>query len=295
MNRSLGITAVIISLLSGACHRAGPVTTSSTIEPSTGTSNEPLKTRYRTSWTISPTTEIQRYVVTQGASTRMIEAPVSSSDSLMLTARFSLTLSRQNSLTRFSATIDRLSAQRSSQTNQLNPELPVTISGRIDSSSLTVDSPSRSAPISTSGCTTGILTILMPIKSAALITPLHLTTGMSWTDSISLPGCAGSITTTTRRRSSYRVIGDTIIDRLNAILLDLTEMSSTEGDGSEGQHSIQITASGSGVGRVVIDAAGGQVLRSNIVRTTELSVRASGRVHRFRQVLNEETLREDRF
>lgn len=117
--------------------------------------------------------------------------------------------------------------------------------------------------------------------------PAHLATGDRWRDSTSTNGCRGMIPATTQMISNYVVGSDTTFANTNAVRIGRTDSLSANGEGSEGQHRIIVTATGTGISDFYVNPATGQFLGSNGLQTALISVTTSGRLTRFLQHVRE--------
>lgn len=113
--------------------------------------------------------------------------------------------------------------------------------------------------------------------------PTNLKAGMTWTDSTTTEGCRGSIPTLSTVVRLYQVVGDTLFNDEPALLIRKTETISAKGEGNEGQHRVQMTATGSGTANLYFNILAGSFLGMTGTQTTDLTITASGRTSKFLQ------------
>jgi hypothetical protein len=157
---------------------------------------------------------------------------------------------------------------------------------------------SQSATIAIAG--TGDVQVLSPVAatstacdaSTALATraqrllpkiPAQLAAGNHWRDSTVTAGCSGTIPATSTVISNYTVIGDTALATGNALQIHRIDSISASGEGSEGQHRLLISATGTGTTDLFLDTGAGRFIGSRGVQNTLISVTTSGRLTRFLQ------------
>jgi len=117
--------------------------------------------------------------------------------------------------------------------------------------------------------------------------PGHLVAGDRWRDSTTTSGCRGMIPAESKVISDYVVIGDTSFANAPAVQIHRTDLLSVNGQGSEGQHRILVTATGTGVADLFFNVAAGQFVGSRSLQTTLVNVTTSGRSTRFIQHVTE--------
>lgn len=113
--------------------------------------------------------------------------------------------------------------------------------------------------------------------------PSHLVAGDRWRDSTITNGCRGMIPAESKVISDYVVIGDTSFANVPAVQIHRTDLLSVNGQGTEGQHRILITATGTGAADLFFNVAAGQFVGSRSLQTTLVNVTTSGRSTRFIQ------------
>ncbi|MES2357702.1 MAG: hypothetical protein V4529_05105 [Gemmatimonadota bacterium] len=83
--------------------------------------------------------------------------------------------------------------------------------------------------------------------------------------------------------SNYIVVGDTAFTNAVALQIHRTDSLSAAGEGTEGQHRIIVTATGTGVMDLFLDTAAGRLLSSRGLQTTLVSITTSGKLTQFIQ------------
>ena len=117
--------------------------------------------------------------------------------------------------------------------------------------------------------------------------PATLTAGATWTDSSTVDGCSGTIPTTTRTESRYTVVGDTTIGGITALQIHRADTLSAKGDGTQGQHRIALSATGTASTEIFVDPATGHFVGIDETQQTTVDITTSGRTQRFLQNVHE--------
>lgn len=117
--------------------------------------------------------------------------------------------------------------------------------------------------------------------------PRQLAVGDRWRDSTTTTGCRGTIPAESSVISNYVVTGDTSVS--SAIVLDVhrTDSLSANGEGTEGQHRILVTATGTGTVDIFLDIATGRLIGSHGLQTSLVNVTTSGKMTQFIQHVTE--------
>jgi len=184
----------------------------------------------------------------------------------------------------FTAAIDTFSTTTEGITGatQLG-QLPSQLTGSITSDSLII-------PGDTLGgtCNPLVTALVTDVHNLLPRLPESLTTNQTWRDSTSLAGCQGSIPTKSRVIRVYRVMGGSVYENTPVLLLQRTDTIHAEGEGAQLQHRILLDANGSGTATYYLDTSNGQVLHLTVNQDLELTITASGKANRFRQVAKQE-------
>jgi hypothetical protein len=117
--------------------------------------------------------------------------------------------------------------------------------------------------------------------------PAHLATGDHWRDSTTTNGCRGMIPAESAVISNYTVVGETTFANMPAVQIHRLDSLSARGEGSEGQHRISVTASGTGNTDLFLDVATGRLIGSSGLQSSLVNVTTSGRLAQFIQHVTE--------
>ena len=117
--------------------------------------------------------------------------------------------------------------------------------------------------------------------------PAALTVGATWNDSTTTDGCRGPIPSTTHTLRTFTVVGDTTYAGVPALQVHRADVIDAHGQGAEGQHSVTLSATGTGSAELFFDTTSGRFLGSDGTQTTAVDVGASGRTTRFIQHVHE--------
>jgi len=117
--------------------------------------------------------------------------------------------------------------------------------------------------------------------------PNQLAVGDRWRDSTTTTGCRGTIPAESIVISNYVVVGDTAFANAVALQIHRTDSLSATGEGTEGQHRIIVTATGTGVMDLFLDTTAGRLLRSRGLQTSLVNVTTSGKLTQFIQHVTE--------
>jgi len=272
---------LFIVILLSSCARG---TARTAPEPATAETPLPgpsMPASSRISWTITPSSQTHRY---RSAITAVIEQSDPSPgvrDSIQTTLDFDLSLERQPRFLSFNATIKTFTVQGSTRTGlPATPNrFPIAVRGRLEASRLSLDMDPD--------CANETSSMIPGIQRLVVLLPLQLRKDQAWIDSTSAAVCSGSIPMVLTTIRSYRVIGETEIHGQPALRLSREDRSTSQGEGSEGQHRVQLQGSGTGRGEVIVDRATGALLESSIATTLAVTVTTSGRTQRFTQISRE--------
>jgi hypothetical protein len=117
--------------------------------------------------------------------------------------------------------------------------------------------------------------------------PSHLNAGDHWRDSTTTSGCRGAIAAESQIISNYVVVGDSTFDHIRAVQVHRTDSLSASGEGTDGQHRIMVSATGTGSADLFLDTSAGRFVGSQGQQTSLLRVTTSGRVVQFAQHVSE--------
>jgi hypothetical protein len=278
----------------GGCHspssRTQPEPVSEIPLPGNPTAAVPLSTKTR--WIIQPTSEIHNY---RSVAVAVLEAGIAGSsvrDSVSSIADFSLSLTRETRGVAYSATVEafRVSGGSKISGSSSDLRLPFSFSGHIGQGHITTDLPTGSAS-SSIDCSSQTSSSISIIQRLLIITPVAMQKGMTWTDSTAATVCSGLIPVLQTVVRSYRVIGETQSGDVPAILLQRDDRVASAGEGSEGQHRVQLKSQATGKSSILIDALTGSLIDAAGTNTSIVSVTVSGRTQQFIQSSREHVTR----
>jgi hypothetical protein len=105
---------------------------------------------------------------------------------------------------------------------------------------------------------------------------------------LTFSSCNGEIPISTTIIRSFRVIGDDLTNGLPTILISRTDRLQANGSGSEGQHRVEVSSSGSGSAQLWITPESGRLIHSSGKFSGVVTILASGRRQVFNQTLVEQ-------
>jgi hypothetical protein len=117
--------------------------------------------------------------------------------------------------------------------------------------------------------------------------PAHFAAGDHWRDSTTTDGCRGMIPAESTLISNYTVTGETTFVNMPVVQIHRLDSLSANGEGSEGQHRISVTANGTGNTDLFFDVTTGRLIGSNGLQTSLVNVTTSGRLAQFIQRVTE--------
>jgi hypothetical protein len=253
-------------------------------EPASGTpeTTSPLppsaELASRDSWVLQPTEHQHKYRASTISSVIMNQETASLRDSTALTIEFSVSIDRNSRGASYTATVDGLSlipANRLSPSAVPDLPSPVSFTGRIGTGEISLITPAD--------CNNQISSTLPVIQRSLILPPLQLRKEQTWTDSTSGPACSGSIPVTLTASRQYRVVGETISGARSSLLLERLDKTTSSGEGSEGQHRVQLKTEGTGKAQLLIDPVTGALIEATGTNTTFAVVTTSGRSQKFTQ------------
>ena len=235
----------------------------------------------RTTWIIAPSSQTHQYKSTITAVIEQADPSPAIRDSLKTTSDFDLSLERQPRFLSYSATIKSFTIQGGTRTGSATTpsQIPVSTRGRLEASRLFTDTELA--------CSSETSSMISGIQRLVVLLPLQLRKDQTWTDSTSAAVCSGSVPVVLTTIRSYRVIGEAEFRGRQALRLSREEKTISQGEGSEGQHRIQLQSSGTGRGEVLIDRLTGALLESSIMSTVAVTITTSGRAQKFTQTSRE--------
>src|SRR5512141_253371 len=285
MTRRVIATLLVGSAVIYGCQRHTPETVPMPTIPGAIAQPSPALTHGR-KWSITAMDQKLDYRSTRVVALRHMTDAVQPPDSFTTTADFSITPKRTPSTTSYVLEI-RFIHSTSAQPAQPVLRVPFSFAGHLSDSRLKIDALNGVPVSSVIDCSTGELSFAGLTTQTMISTPTQIETGITWSDSLSTTACTGPIPGVLSITRRYRPVSSTQINGLEAIILELDEKITLTGEGSQDQHRVQVRGTGSGKGRLMIDATSGTVISANTDRLALLVVAASGREQRFQQHVNE--------
>jgi len=240
---------------------------------------------------LSPDGDTRHYLSTSGTVLHMLQGTDSVQARIRMTLGFSIAYSRLAPLrTGITGAVTQLSlaAEELPQSPDQALSLPLEFQGYLESGGLHLDSLDGSPIGTVVDCQAPALNGVAVIRRSLLVSPLILSTGLTWTDSSTVPACSGSIPVALTAVRKYTVAGQTTRAEHPVIVIDRLDRIRARGEGAQGQHRISLLSEGSGSARIYLDRPTGFLRHFEATQTTELTVGSSGRSQRFRQVVEEQ-------
>lgn len=242
----------------------------------------------RASWILQPDERRHRYRSSTVSSVVMDQLSATLRDSTTLMTDFTVSISRDSQGTSYSITVEDLSltsASKSSPVVVSEFSSPISFTERLEKGQYSLDPPAD--------CSTQVSVALSTIQRSLILIPIQLQRGQSWMDSTSTATCSGSIPVTLTALRHYRVVGETTDGARRGLLLERVDKTSSVGEGTEGQHRIQLRTEGTGNMELLIDPQTGGLLKATGANTTLATVTTSGRSQRFTQTSREQLLKDN--
>ena len=183
----------------------------------------------------------------------------------------------------FTAAIDTFSTATQGITGAQLGHLPLQLTGSITGDSLIIPGDTVAGT-----CNPLVTALVTDVHNLLPRLPESLTTNQTWRDSTSLVGCQGSIPSKSHVIRVYRVMGGSVYENTPVLLLQRNDTIHAEGEGAQLQHRILLDANGSGTAMYYLDTSNGRVLHLTVNQDLELTITASGKANRFRQITRQE-------
>ena len=194
-----------------------------------------------------------------------------------------LALTVNSDTVRYTATVDSFSTASQGLIGNTQPaNLPVQISGSIDSMDTAVDS------VTTPTCYPIQSNLETDVRNVLVSFPRQLTPGLTWRDSTIRVGCYGTIPLRVAVIRQFSVIGKTSFNDQAAITIQRVDSIIGQGAGRQQQHQLVIETRGTGAATYMLNPEVGRLLHLTTTQDLEFSIRASGRTNRFRETAKEE-------
>jgi hypothetical protein len=198
-----------------------------------------------------------------------------------LSSTIGLTLNSQPGDTTiiFSGTIDSLSLSTGEHISAVSStDLPVAFAGRLDRNTMSLTTPA--------GCDADHVPLELIIPHLLFQLPhQEISPGYTWTDTVRISACSGSIPLTSSIVHSFKVISQDTVDGVPALLISRADRTVSTGTGSQGQHRVEVESVATGSAKLWIDSTSGQLLKSASSSSGAVTITASGRRQIFNQVI----------
>lgn len=256
---------------------------------------QPVETGSSKSWRMSPTSETQHYSTLISTGIQQSTAGQISRDSITIKAQYNIGTTYASGSISLAGSIDSFVIQAGNRigSEAVPVSFPVFFTGQIVNHELQLNltGNAQSSAITSLPCGTPAKTALTMIQRNLFVTPLQLQSGMTWQDSLSATSCSGSLLLNLTILRNYTIIGESTFHGIPALVVDITEKTLSNGEGSQDQHRLMIKGQGSMSGRLYIDRTTGSVLSLSSETRTSLQIQASGRLQQFMQTSTEITTR----
>jgi hypothetical protein len=194
-----------------------------------------------------------------------------------------LTLVVNADTVRYTATVDTFSTASQGLISSAAPvNLPVQISGVIDSASITPDSTNAST------CDPVQSNLETDVRNVLVGFPRELVAGLVWRDSTTRTSCYATIPLRATVVRRFSVVGVTAFNGQTAVAIQRVDTISARGEGRQQQHQLVIETSGTGDATYLVSPELGRLLHLTTTQDLEFTIRASGRTSRFRETAKEE-------
>ena len=242
----------------------------------------------RASWILQPDERRHRYRSSTISSIVMDQPSAEPRDSTTLMTNFTVSANRDSRGVLYSITVEGLSLTSASKPSPVvvsEFSSPISFTERLERGQYSLDPPAD--------CNTQVGIALSAIQRSLVLIPIQLQRGQSWVDSTSTAACSGSIPVTLTALRHYRVMGEITNGTRKGLLLERVDKTSSVGEGSEGQHRIQLRTEGTGNTQILIDPLTGALLKATGANTTLVTVTTSGRSQRFTQTSREQLFKDN--
>jgi hypothetical protein len=244
----------------------------------------------RNAWTISPTTVQHDYIALTSARIDIDSSTVASYDTLSSRIEFSLAEAGLTGSRDFSGIVKSLqfTGGRSTGSSSLPGDLPYAFSAHWTNDTLVLGRSSIQRPDAINDCThSAVLSVIPTLERALVSPPTTVQRGTSWTDTVSVPSCAGSVPIRLTVIRTYLVAGEGNLHGMSTILAERKDKTVFSGEGAQEQHLVKVTGGGTGSAELHLDALTGILLQSDGEQASVIVITTSGRTRKFRQSIRE--------
>ena len=289
------VTRAAVILVAIACSSSSP-----TLEPtpkrSDGSATPALPRTTSGRWVLVPEHSPRSYVSSTTTFLELTSDGTSIRDSIFTLIDFTISTTADPDSPKLAGTISKYFIQAGNRIEQpdLSLVLPLSFVGHFENGRLLLDSAGKEQVTNPARCTNSTRGVLTSIQRNFIVPPAILTTGLSWTDSLTVPACSGSIPLTLSIRRAYTVAGEINRDGHRVLLIQRTEETVAAGEGAQGQHRVTLNSRGSGLTSLYFDYTTGDLVSLQGEQRSHVEVTSSGRVQRFTQLVHEKiALRSD--
>jgi hypothetical protein len=164
-----------------------------------------------------------------------------------------------------------------------NAQVPVQLSASVADGNLTIDDTS-----STAGCNPVQSVLKADLNNLLLALPTHVSSGMTWRDSVSVNGCQGGLPGAAAIIRNFRIAGQIDLDGNPVLLVERQDSLTAHGQGAQQQHQVSFDARGTGRARYLLDFRAGRIVRVTTDQSLAIAITSSGRVSDFTQLSQQE-------
>lgn len=254
------------------------------------TAERPLTAAIR--WTLTPSAEPMGY---RSNIVSIIQLPGDPrTDTISATAEYAVALHRlSDNSARVAGMLERFTINPSSEVDSSVPpvRVPLSFVSRFSTGGLSLDSAADQA-FSTSTTCNSALSMVTSLQRSLFLVPTSLASGTTWRDTTTIRGCNGMLPSSMTLIRTFRVRGESSSSGQRSILVERADTTLTSGEGSQGQHRIFISTTGSGLTTIHLDPVTGLLLGSDGNQITRVQIRSSGREQEFRQTTRETISRQ---
>ncbi len=239
-------------------------------------------------WTFSADSSSRRYTSTAQTTIELADS-INARDQVIRKTVFSLAFSSNSSGTQAIASIDELSTNAGARIgSSLSPaSLPFKVDAQIVNGGLVLQRTAGSSGSVIPDCNNPAMAALPSLQRAIVATPYLLVGDMTWRDSSLTSSCSGTVPVSLTTVRQYRVLGESSHAGIPTILLERLETATFRGEGSQNQHRILISGTGTGTSQVHLHPVSGRLMSLDGEHRSDLVVTSSGRQQRFKQVTRE--------
>lgn len=276
---------ILAAILSTAC--------ASTQQPGSVPSNEP-QTPSRASpsptvelsthgWQFKFMDEAHSYTSVTRTTIESLNTPVSSADTFTTQSHFSITVNHQQVPSVIFGELNPVKVTVSQRAhNQALAISAIAFAGSINSGQVLLHL--IPIPADSDFCNNPATSYLSELHAGILAIPAQVQTGSSWTDTLSTTACSGDhLPLILQIIRLYQVQGIAQEANLNLLFIKRAEQIQLFGNGSQGQHQMQIKGEGSGSADLFLNPETGNLQSTRETQRLTLTLLTSGKSYQFKQ------------